>query len=56
MAIADAVYSFSDGAYFRLGNRRPEFERMLGDRLFALDSTGVFSENVSAELILAWKT
>jgi SAM-dependent methyltransferase len=50
------VYSFSDGAYFRLGDRRPEFERMLRDRLFPLDSTGVFSENVSAEIILAWKT
>lgn len=50
------VYSFSDGAYFRLGDRRPEFERLLRDRLFALDSTGVFSENVSAEIILAWKT
>jgi len=50
------VYSFSDSAYFRLGDRRPQFERMLRDRLFALDSTGVFSENVSAEIILAWKT
>lgn len=50
------VYSFSDGAYVRLGDRRPEFERALRDRLFGIDSSVQFSEDVSAQLLFAWKT
>lgn len=49
------VYTFSDRTFFRLGDRRPEFEKKLRDRVFAIDSTGIFTEDVTAELILARK-
>jgi SAM-dependent methyltransferase len=49
------AYSFSSGTYFHLGDRRPIFERRLGERLAALDAGARFTEDVRAELILAWK-
>lgn len=50
------VYSFSHGAYFRLDVRRPAFERALRERLFAIDGSGIFTEDVRVDLIFAWKS